>query len=145
MDNTNNQKRLTGKVISWKRDGGWGFAAGPDPAVGEDYFIHHSALRGRSYLVAGMTISFSPAINPRTNRVCALDVEVLEIPEAESTVPEPEMEADEKTPYRGTAGLGKPKAGPLDGLRGNGLGRSLSSIASGNNLTEQDEDSRGNR
>jgi cold shock CspA family protein len=132
MNDTTNTNRVKGTVSHWNRgtngaNGGYGFIT-PEDQNQPDIFVHFRSLRGRTHLVPGMIVEYEPGPNPANGKPAALDVEVLI---AVSKI-------------AGLEGLAKPKTNPLDGLRGNGLGRSLSSLATQNNLTDED-DSRGNR
>jgi hypothetical protein len=123
-------KRLRAVILEWHRDKSFGFAAVlDDPEVLEDLFIHSSFIRpGRSFFSKGSIVMLTLSVNPKTGRACGMDVEFINLGQDMANLD----------------GLGRPQAGPLDGLRGNGLGRSLSSLANQNNLTDED-DARGNR
>jgi cold shock CspA family protein len=100
----------------------------PEDQNQPDIFVHFRSLRGRTHLVPGMIVEYEPGPNPANGKPTALDVEVLIA----------------VGKIAGLEGLAKPKADVLDGLKGNGMGKSLSSLARGNNLTDED-DTRGNR
>jgi hypothetical protein len=132
-ENENNApavKRLRAVILEWHRDKSFGFAAVlDDPNVVEDLFIHSSFIRpGRSFFTKGSIVMLTPSVNPKTGRACGIDVEFISLGQDMTNLD----------------GLARPRAGNLDALRGNGLGRSLSSIATQNNLTDED-DARGNR
>lgn len=59
--------RVRGKVISFNRNRGFGFASGPD---GRSFFVHHTELidPGVTFLVEGQEVEFTPASDPRGDR-----------------------------------------------------------------------------
>jgi cold shock CspA family protein len=67
----NTATRIQGIVRTWKT--GYGFIRGQD---GEDYFVHHAALRGRRSLMHDQLVEFSVA--PGIKGPEARDVYVVE-------------------------------------------------------------------
>jgi CspA family cold shock protein len=63
---------MIGTVRKWIEDRGFGFIA---PIAGDhDVFVHVSGLIGMAALHEGQRVSFDEAPDPRTGRLCTVDV-----------------------------------------------------------------------
>jgi cold shock CspA family protein len=67
-----------GRIVHWSASGGFGFIARRES---KDLFVHFREIRGRPSDVAiGTRVRFREGRNPRNDRMCAVDVEMIDAP-----------------------------------------------------------------